>query len=291
MSNYAHDRVLVGVDAAEPQPAVEAAIGEARRLGAGLTVLHVFDQPVAFGMAPWPLGFDQAVQESTAAMEQLVTGLRAENPDLDVRSVLIVGSPAYVLVEASHQAQLIVLGCRGIGGFAELLLGSVSAQVAAHAHCPVLVLRPTDAEASPGTGPVLVGVDGSPASAKAIDFAFAEADARHTGLVALHCWSPSPSLSFTNEYSQVELDADAESARLLLAEAIAGRAQDYPDVAVEQRVVLDAYAEEVFVSASKDSSLVVVGSRGRGGFTGLMLGSLSQALLHHGHCPVVVVHP
>ncbi|MBB5867391.1 nucleotide-binding universal stress UspA family protein [Allocatelliglobosispora scoriae] len=246
MSNYAYNRVVVGVDdTAERQPVLKNAAAEARRLNAGLTVMHVFDQPVALGMAPWPLGFDQAVQESTAALEQLVTKVRAENPDLDVRSVLVVGSPAYVLVEASREAKLVVLGCRGMGGFAELLLGSVSAQTATHSHCPVLVLRPAAAEASPSAGPVLVGVDGSSASTAAIEFAFAEADARRTGLVALHCWAPAPTLSFTQEYAQAELDADGEAARVLLAKAIADWAQTYPDVTVEQRVVLDAAPESI----------------------------------------------
>jgi nucleotide-binding universal stress UspA family protein len=289
MSNYAHNRILVGVDdGAEGRPLIDVAVGEARRMGVGLSIVHVLDQPMILGMQPWVLGYDTAVADSTLVLSALTDSVRADYPGLDIRGELLIGSPAYVLVEGSRQAKLIVLGCRGRGGFQELMLGSVSAQVAAHAHCPVLVVRP-DARTVP-SGPVLVGVDGSAAGGAAVEVGFAEAADRHVGLVVMHVFTPTALRSFAGE-APGRPDPEEAASRALVAEAVASWAGKYPDVAVEQRVVGNAFVEEVFVTASKEASLVVVGSRGRGGFAGLMLGSVSQALLHHGHCPVMVVRP
>jgi nucleotide-binding universal stress UspA family protein len=292
MSNNAQGRVIVGVDNAYAHhPIIDLAVAEARRLGTGVTIIHIVVDPAAFGLGPWALGLVDAAHDATIALEKLAVQVREENPDVDVKAVVSVGLPAATLIDLSRQAELIVVGCRGMGGFAELLLGSVSSQVAAHAHSPVIVVRPADSQTADARRPVLVGVDGSPANDAAIGFAFAEAAQRGTHLIAMHYWSPVPTLVFVDEYTQAQLAQDEEKARALLSEALAGWQEKYPGVVVEQRLTLDANPEDAFIQISAEVSLVVVGSRGRGGFTGLMLGSVSQALLHHAHCPVAVVRP
>ncbi|QGV79547.1 universal stress protein [Streptomyces ficellus] len=133
-------------------------------------------------------------------------------------------------------------------------------------------------EGPAGGGPIALAVDGSPAGEKAIEFAFAEAALHGGEILAVHAWRP--------DYAPP--GASPESAERLLAQALAGRAERYPDVRVRHEV-LSGEPREALIETSRTTRLMVVGSRGRGGFTGLLLGSVSQALLHHGHCSVTVV--
>ncbi len=221
------------------------------------------------------------------AMEQAAT--RA--PDVSTTAVRLLRDsvPAALLEEAEH-AHALVLGSRGRGGFTGLLLGSVSAAVAAHARCPVVVVRPTPTRVLPHVRPVVVGVDGSATSGRAIDLAFDHASWLRVPLVAVHAWRlPAPvgtGASWrTQDITDLRVAQDA-----LLAESLAGRAERYPDVEVRPVVRRGAAAETV-LAVARDAQLLVVGSRGRGGFQGLLLGSVSRAVLHHASCPVVVVHP
>jgi nucleotide-binding universal stress UspA family protein len=141
------------------------------------------------------------------------------------------------------------------------------------------------------SGLVVVGADGSEAGERAVGFAFAQAGFRSVGLVALHTWTtwnaPLPAPSNPAE-PYVNPSALAEEEQRLLHEALAGQQERYPGVKAEHRVVHGS-ARETLIEASRFAGLVVVGARGRGGFTGLLLGSVSQALLHHAHSPVAVV--
>lgn len=141
-------------------------------------------------------------------------------------------------------------------------------------------------------GPVLLGVDGSPAGADAVDFAFAEAALRGAGLLALHAWTPwhtpvpppqDPAVPYAGEPGEL-----ARTEERLVAEAIAGRRETHPGVEVRTKAVRGG-TRETLIEASRTAQLLVVGARGRSGFAGLVLGSVSQALLHHAHCPVAVV--
>jgi nucleotide-binding universal stress UspA family protein len=208
-----------------------------------------------------------------------------------VQAVFTVGGPAGVLVDESRAASLVVVGTRGLGGFAGLLAGSVSTQVADHAHCPVIVVR-TGATTGPGPGaPVVVGLDGSPLSSHALQFALDLAAASDAPLVALYAWRglPTGNLGPTTVWHYDPEEAE-EEARRLLAEQLAGCAERYPQVSIEQRTVLSFNPGDTLVDASRTAGLVVVGSRGRGGFTGLLLGSTSQTLVHHARCSVAVIH-
>jgi nucleotide-binding universal stress UspA family protein len=210
-------------------------------------------------------------------------------PQLEVEQVEVNGSPVPVLKAESALAELVVLGKRGLGGFTGLLIGSVAVELAAHAACPVVVVRgPEPDHATPPRDPVVVGVDGSPTSEAAVAFAFEAASLRGVPLVAVHVWQDvllDPTMASLLDWDAVESDE-----REVLSERLAGWSGKYPDVPVRRLVVRDRPAH-MLVEQSGRAQLVVVGSRGRGGFTGLLMGSVSQALLHHAHCPVAVVRP
>ena len=170
----------------------------------------------------------------------------------------------------------------GAGGFGTLVLGSVGSAAAAHAACPVVVVR---GESTPTDGPVVVGVDGSRLSEAALAFAIDAAVRRGTSLVAVHAWqdAANPRVAALIDWKAVAAEEAA-----VLAERLAGWQEKHPDLTIERRVVRDSPAHEL-TALSEQAQLVVVGSRGRGGFAGLLLGSVSQALLRHAACPVAVV--
>ncbi|ELS50559.1 putative UspA domain-containing protein [Streptomyces viridochromogenes Tue57] len=152
----------------------------------------------------------------------------------------------------------------------------------------MLVVRGRPAPA----GPVLLAVDGSPAAHGAVEFAFAQASLHGTDLVALHAWSTHTERAYDGPgdppFVTYDEDRLRDEEQRVLAEALGGLGERYPDVTVHRRLVRGRI-RHTLIEASADAGLVVVGARGRGGFTGLLLGSVSQALLHHAHCPVAVV--
>ncbi|MDQ7906272.1 universal stress protein [Phytohabitans sp. ZYX-F-186] len=275
--------VVVGVDGSEASlAAVDLAVRTAAERHRPLRVLHVFawsslDLPPEAGL--------RADAERLA--DRAAAYAHGLDPRVTVTSEAVPGTPAEILVQHSREAAVVVLGHRGRGGFASLLVGSVAAQVTAHAASPVVVARGTPR----GEGPVVVGVDGSPTSAAAIRFAVEEAAWRKTNVVAVHAWavpmSTGPADMLPLLYDPDRLAAEQER---VLAESVAGLGDDHPDVHLERQLVEDNTAAAL-IEHSKRAQLVVVGSRGHGGFTGLLLGSVSHALLHHAECPVAVVRP
>ena len=192
------------------------------------------------------------------------------------------------MIEESRRAELVVVGSRGLGGFTGLLLGSVGAQVAAHAHCPVLVVRP-DEQPIPVDGPVLVGVDGSESSRLAVGLGADEAGLRDVPLVLVHVGPPDGDRTVPEEIEESQAAYQAEAVRLL-ADASAVVRAEHPDLVVREHPVRAAGAAQGLIEASGTASLLVVGTRGRAGFAGLLLGSVSQAAIQHAHCPVLVAH-
>ncbi|MFI9450738.1 universal stress protein [Amycolatopsis sp. NPDC052450] len=198
-------------------------------------------------------------------------------------------SAAPALIEASGTARLIVLGSTEHSRFTALFGGSVTTTLAGHAHCPVVSVRGRtwDLPAA-AKQPVVVGVDGSPAAEIAIAAAFDEACARGTDLVAVHAWEDvSASRSFGDPPGNYGWSAFTESARRMLTDQVSKFRDSYPDVEVHQVVVHDEPRQELLRWSVK-AQLVVVGSRGRGGFRGLLLGSTGQSLIHHAACPVLI---
>ncbi|WP_308259500.1 universal stress protein [Pseudonocardia sp. H11422] len=285
--------VLVAVDGSEPAlRAVRWAAQEALRLRVALRVVTASGGSSVrhFGDPNWGPDYEEALLEIARAQVAAAADVAGETaPDVEVVPQVLEGYPVPALLDESREVQLVVLGNRGLGGFSGLLVGSVTVAVAAHAACPVVVVRGTDQDAATAQeGPVVVGVDGSPLSEAALAFAFADADAHGSALVAVHSWQDAVMDPAAAAY--VNWEAIESEEHRLLTERLAGLAQKYPDVPVERVVVRDSPAR-VLVERSAGARLVVVGARGRGGFIGLLLGSTSQALVHHSRCPVVVVRP
>ncbi|WBB81319.1 universal stress protein [Micromonospora sp. WMMD882] len=283
--------VVVGVDGSPPSlVAAEQAAQAATLRSRPLHLVHGYLHPLGYGVPvnPYDLGVPAPSEDGRKMLDRTADELRDRWPGLVVEARQVAGGPGATLVEESHRAELVVVGSRGLGGFTGLLLGSVSAQVAGHAHCPVLVVRPGEPTAR--TGPVLVGVDGSESAELAVEHAADEAVRRGSPLVLAHVWSASGNRPAAEEFVEAEAAFRVAAVRLLAEAAQAVRAR-HPGLTVEERAVRAVEPAEALVAASAEASLVVVGSRGRGGFVGLLLGSVSQALAQHARCPVLVARP
>jgi nucleotide-binding universal stress UspA family protein len=284
--------VIVGVDGSPSGfAAVGTAADEAHMRGVPLRVVH------AFGTRPARLpGITPPPEMSGRALAGLVHGVPSEAerqarervPGLEVTRSVVSGEPLEVLTIETRSASLAVVGSRGLNSFSSLLLGSTAVHLAAHGHCPLMVVR---GRPSP-TGPVLLAVDGSQAGEAAVAFAFAEAAMRGAPLVAMHVWNTRSERALDDPLDPMRVVVDVgrleEAQRRLLEETLAPHRAERPDVVVEPRLVRSRI-RSALLTASGVAQLVVVGARGRGGFQGMLLGSVSQALLHHADCPVVVV--
>lgn len=276
--------VLVGVDGSEAsRAAIEVGVGAARRWGRPLRLVHVSES----GDGETVVDHASASDDAEALLADALAYAAAAAPDVAVTAEVIPGDVVPTLLAEARQAALLVVGERGRGGFAGLLLGSVASHLAAHATGPVIVARETPRP----DGPVVVGADGSPGSAPAVEFAFAEAAARGAELVAIRTWHGRVPRE-TEENLPLIYDAEdvqADQARRLTASLTPVRDR-YPQVVVRERV-RHGRAARVLVEESATAQLLVVGARGRGGFAALPLGSVGQAVLRHAHCPVAIVHP
>ncbi|POM23564.1 Universal stress protein [Actinomadura rubteroloni] len=278
--------VVVGWDgSAQGETALRWATDEARRRKAPLTVVHSWDVYVG----PWSTAIVFPVTDvETAARGLLAEGVRHAREDVaDVRGVLGRGTPAETLLKAAEHADLVVVGSRSHSAVGDLVTGSAAAEVAAHAPCPVVVVRgPLEVGGSGTPGPVVAGVDGSPASLEAVGVAFAEAALRGVPLELVLAW---PRSVRPDPAPLVDADGLRDVAEERLFRLAAPWREKYPDVAVRADVV-DGSPRDVLLSAAEHAALVVVGTRGRGGFRGLLFGSVSRALLDHAPCPVAVAH-
>ena len=282
--------VVAGVDgSACALQAVRWAAAEAVRRGRPLRLVAAHAWPAGGLIGDPGLGVDpQAVLRDVVLGHLAVAAATAAvvAPELPVEQVEATGLPVPVLQGESVRADLVVLGDRGLGGFTGLLIGSVAVALAAHASCPVAVVRGAEPDGTgPRREPVVVGVDGSPGSEAAVAFAFEAAALRGVPLVAVHTWQDlvvDATMAPLIDWDVVEADE-----REVLAERLAGWGEKYPDVELRRLVTRDRPARAL-VEESGRAQLVVVGSRGRGGLAGMLLGSVSQALLFHAACPVVV---
>jgi nucleotide-binding universal stress UspA family protein len=282
--------VVVGVDgSAVSTAALRWAVDEARRRSAPLWVVYALDEShsESFLLAN-PVFVAEERRAGKQVLDVAVGHARGLAADLHVRPVLDLGSPAVVLLTQSAAADLVVLGSRGRGGFAGMLLGSTSLQVAMHASCAVVVLRSAldGTGAGPSAGRIVVGADGSPASERAMRFAFARARQLGLGLTALRAWR-SPAI-YVDVPSSPKWEQVEKAEQALQSEGLAPRREQYPEVDVVEKTV-QGNAAAALVDESAGAELLVVGSHGRGGYGGLLLGSVSHAALHHARCPVAVV--
>lgn len=203
----------------------------------------------------------------------------ARHPRLEISEDLVDGNPADVLRAESESAAMVVLGSRRLSSVAEMLTtGSIAVPVAAHAKCPVAIVREREHDSSVSPS-VVVGVDGSARSEAAIGYAFEEASRRAAFLTAVLV------VRATGPHVSERAVADGE---VRLAESLAGWKATYPDVTVRPQVAT-GHAVKALVDGSEHALSLVVGSRGLGGFRGMVLGSVSHGLIHHAKCPLVVV--
>ncbi|BBZ69890.1 universal stress protein [Mycobacterium paraseoulense] len=286
-----HRGIVVAVDGSSASSAAATwAAGEAAMRKVPLTVVHAVTTPTAtWPPVPYPESLAVRLEDEgkKAIMHAIKLAEEAIPADRNVtiHRELVYSSPALALINMSDVAEMIVVGTAGRGLLARGVLGSVSATVVRHAHCPVAVVH-ADHVAAAQDAPVLVGVDGSPASELAIEVAFDEASRRGVGLTALHAWSDI-AITELPEPDWSSLEAEAHRS---LAENLAGWQERYPDVAVQRLVVRDQPARQL-AEKSGTAELLVVGSHGRGGLTGVLLGSVSNAVLHSVRIPVIVARP
>jgi nucleotide-binding universal stress UspA family protein len=281
--------MVVGVDGSPAaKVAVDWAARDAASRGATLTLVHVVSSVLgSLSQTPLPTGIGQWQQQKAHkalddAME-VVTAVQRDVGPLEVGTEIYYSSAVPTLVDMSKGADMIVVGSRGHGALGNLL-GSVSAGVVQHAHCPVAVIHDEDPLMPyPAHAPVLVGIDGSPASELATAIAFDEASRRRVDLVALHAWTE---LGVGDVLGMNWLDMQT-SEDAALAERLAGWQEQYPGVNVQRLVVCD-HAARTLVEHSEKAQLVVVGSHGRGGFAGMLLGSVSSAVVQSARMPVIV---
>jgi nucleotide-binding universal stress UspA family protein len=279
--------IVVGVDgSASSRTALRWAAAQAKRTNVPLRVLLAYHWRMP-GVFATSAELEQAAKDQAElVVEEAVAEARAAAPEVPVTGAAVLGNPAPVLLRAAEEAGLLVVGTRGHGGFTGLLLGSVSQQVATHAPGPVVVVR---GRADAGGGPVVAGVDGSPGDDTVLAAAFEEASARGSALSAVRAFfSPAP--PWTIGLPPLPYDAAAVK-RFLNSEveqSLAPWSAKYPHVPTEGLAV-SGDPTNILVGLSHVAQLVVVGTRGHGGFTGLLLGSVGLHLLHHADCPVLIV--
>jgi nucleotide-binding universal stress UspA family protein len=278
--------VIVGFDGSTAaHDAVGYGAAEALLRGGELHLVHAFSWPLIY--PPFGATYDPHDHGPRSAMLDVVsqTAREAEraHPGLSVRSRILDGSPGGVLVTASRDADLLVVGHRGTGGFPGLLAGSVGMQTAGHAHCPVVIVRGTARSAD---APVVLGVDGSPGARAAADAAFAQARRRSTELLIVHHRPPH------SGRAETEAGHSPDPAAVHHVEAsMRGVADRYRDVRWRMEVHGGDSAAAALMAAADDcgAGLVVVGSRGIGGFRAMVMGSTVRTLIEHAPCPVMAV--
>lgn len=250
-----------------------------------LTIVHVSEPQAVWPTAPMPAAIYRRHEERSRRIITDAMQVAAEGNGPEIDGELLCAPPAPALIDLSKEAYMMVVGCRSQEALQPTLLGSVSTGLIHHALCPVAVIH-GDAPIVPEHPrlPVVVGIDGSPASELATAVAFDEASFRGVELLAVHAWTDvDTSRALGREWSALQSRA-AE----ILAERLAGWQERYPDVTIHRRLVLDQPARHL-LDESESAQLVVVGSRGRGGFPGMTLGSVSSAVAHAAHIPVIVV--
>lgn len=283
MKNTAvRNEVIVGIDPRQQSvPALAWAVDEAVRRRLSLRLVTAVP-PLPGGQhidAPWRRTTLRAQGED--ALAEAVATVRALHAEVPLTTELLDGTPSAVLCQKAARAQMIVVGSRRLTRPEELFsVGSVAVPVSAQADCPVVVVR-EPAHAGERHPHLVVGVDGSESSRAAVEFAVEEAALHGAALRAVWVWRR-PVVPFSDEA------AGLEERRRMLSETVAGWADKYPDVQITHEVLRGHPVEELAL-ASVSALLVVVGRQGRGGYSGMKLGSVAHGLLHRAECPVITV--
>ncbi|WP_063819069.1 universal stress protein [Herbidospora cretacea] len=274
--------IVAGVDGSvSALAAVEYAAADAARRNAALRIVHVRERWT--GLMPTRL----TEIEHSYGQEVLVTAerlARAREPGIETATDSATGDVVTWLKEEADKADAIVIGSRGMGGFAGLLLGSVGQGLAGHVPGPVVVVREP---ALVTYGRILVGYDGTEEADVALDFAFAEAGRRGAGLKVVFSWQPPPFSSVGTMYDNL-IHTVYEERTTYVEERFTAQRERWPEVPADYAHVY-GHPVNLLCGESATADLAVVGSRGLNPFGALALGSVGHGLLHHARCPVAVV--
>ncbi|MFI7229688.1 universal stress protein [Nonomuraea angiospora] len=277
--------IIVGADGSEnSRAALEWAADDAFRMRVPLRIVHAVDrspyQIRKYSIDDLPDALRREGRRILCEAEVLV---HERQLAVEVTTEDVEGSPAEVLREQAKDATEVVVGSRGLGGFAGALLGSVSMKVAGHVPCPVVVVR---GERRPVFQEVVVGVDDSPQCEPALAYAFEQAKLRGSTLRVVHAWQL-PVHAFAPEIAY-DMDEIRTAQHQVVGDRVKLFSDDHPEVKVVEDVQ-SAHPVEALTDASERADLLVVGSHGRGAVGSMLLGSVSRGVLHHAHCPVAVV--
>ncbi|NUR93019.1 MAG: universal stress protein [Nonomuraea sp.] len=273
--------IVVGVDGSEQaRAAVEWAADDAFRMREPLRIVHAVDR-WPYDISKFPVTSDPLLDGGRKVLAEAEAVARSRQPGVEVSTEQLEGGPGRTLREQDKDASEIVVGTRGLGGFAAAMLGSVSLFVAGHAECPVVVVRDRQ---EPVTGRVVVGVDDSPSSDAALAYAFDQAVRRGATLVAVHAWqlpvhAYAPGIPY-------DMDEIRKEQHQTIVNRLAVYSARYPELKVVHELPT---SHPVDALVSQPADLLVVGSHGRGSVGAALLGSVSHGVLHHARCTVAVV--
>ncbi|MFF4615524.1 universal stress protein [Nonomuraea jabiensis] len=277
--------IIVGVDGSvTSRAAVEWAANDAFRMRAPLRIVHAVDRDwYQIGKYPLPDVPDLLLREGRRILREAEALARERQPGVEVTTQNVEGMPAVVLREQAKEATELVVGSRGLGGFAGALLGSVSTHVAGHVHGPVVVVR---GEQRPVHGEVVAGVDDSPECEPALAYAFEQAKLRGATLRVVHAWQL-PVHAFAPEVIH-DMDEVRTAQHQVVRDRVEVARKEYAQVTVVEDII-SAHPVDALVTVSEHADLLVVGSHGHGALGSMLVGSVSRGVLHHAHCAVAVV--
>lgn len=297
MSEQSTKEIVVAVDGSDASnQAVKWAANAALKRKQPLKLVTAYTMPqfmYADGMVPPQELYNELEGEANDKLDNAQKIVTDFSPEVEVSRLLKESAPIDLLLELGDSAEMIVMGSRGLGGLSGLVMGSVSSAVVSHANCPVVVVRKdNDVNEDTKYGPVVVGVDGSDVSRKAMRVAFREAEARGALLRAVHAYTDA---QVHTTYvglvdAQNRMDKEVSERQDMLDDELKPFLEEFPSVQVEE-IVERERAVHSLVECAKGAQLLVLGSHGRGGFKGMLLGSTSRALLQYAPCPMMVVRP
>jgi nucleotide-binding universal stress UspA family protein len=289
-------RILAGVDGSQgSRRALGWAVAAAAARGAVLQPVIVWPSPYDYGELPYfPVDEDHLAGEASKRLEQALAEVAGGDSAIAADPLVARGDPARVLCERSAGADLLVVGSRGHGGLAGLLLGSVATKCAHHSRCPLVIVRDGGADRDYGlVRRILVGDDGSQGAREALAWAVDEAVRRGASVQAVEVWRDpyggDMSLEFDMEYFREDREVLLERAQNRLAATVAEAAARHPGLEVVPVLLQGDDPARILCERSADADLLVLGSRGHGGFARLLLGSVATKCAQHSKCPVAII--
>lgn len=286
IQNYDRRGILVGVDGSPGSlRAVEWAARAARHRNARLTICTVYPEPGSALGYPSLLATNERRQRGEDIVGHAAATAHRMAPELSVDRVVAAGHASQEIISLAADHELVVVGSHGDRWLHRLFAGSVAAQVAAHAPCPVAVIHGS----TRSEGPIVVGVDGSAEAQIAMGTAFSAAETEHTKVRAICAYQiPSLAVDYAAPINSEMVDYYRDEAQKALSDAVEPWTSKYPHIEVTTESP-SGPAGPILAEASKEASLLIVGSRGLGGFKGLLLGSVSRHVVNAASCPVLIV--